>query len=512
MKKIYLSFLLAGTLLTSCDMNELPAGTLNDETAIQSVADAQMFRNGIYGNIRSITNAAYIYYTEMQGDMFVGTQINGNRLGMMSLGTFLANNTDLDDLWVDTYYYIAATNYFLPKVEAILGDASLSESDRYTLIRFRGEAHWARAYYYYYLADKYCPAYNMCNPTDAATGVPLQKTYSPSGDYGSYPGRSTLAATFSFIEDELKLAYNDLSAYEKSGVSGATANLAPNASYLSTYAVLALQARIALLKGENGTAITKAEEVIAGPFSLTGINDYPYIWYNDKGSELIFVPFADQSQSGAVGSTGEAWINADTSKADYVATQNALSMYDATNDVRFDWFFVPQDLSVNGMSVTSPCFYKFPGNSSLNVGSTNALKNLPKPLRLSETYLILAEAAAAQGDEVKANAALNAIRDKRLYSHTTENFTGAALISEIRSERTKELIGEGFRISDLRRWGQGFTRSVAYDAEYAYVPQILVQAGMNLEYKPGDYRLLLPIPTGELETNPQLAGQQNPGF
>ncbi len=40
----------------------------------------------------------------------------------------------------------------------------------------------------------------------------------------------------------------------------------PNAPYLSTYAIVALQARIALLKGDWETAIDKAEKVIAGIF------------------------------------------------------------------------------------------------------------------------------------------------------------------------------------------------------------------------------------------------------
>ncbi len=40
MKKLIYSFILTGTLFTSCSMNEEPAGKLNDETAIQTTADA----------------------------------------------------------------------------------------------------------------------------------------------------------------------------------------------------------------------------------------------------------------------------------------------------------------------------------------------------------------------------------------------------------------------------------------------------------------------------------------
>ena len=55
MKKVFLSILIAGALFTSCDMNELPAGTLSDETAIQTEKDGMKFRNGIYNSIRSLT-------------------------------------------------------------------------------------------------------------------------------------------------------------------------------------------------------------------------------------------------------------------------------------------------------------------------------------------------------------------------------------------------------------------------------------------------------------------------
>ena len=513
MKKIYLSFLLVGSLLTSCDMNELPAGSINEETAIESVADALQFRNGIYNNIRSITNGGYVYYTDMQADLFIGTQSNGNRLGMMSLGTFQANDTDLESIWAGPYSCIASVNYFLPKIESVLSKESLSASDRAELVRYRGEAYWARAYYYYYLADKYCNSYNMCDPKAAATGVPLVTTYSPSGDYSSYPGRSTLEQTFSLIETDLKNAYDDLKAYETSGVSGATANLAPNAIYLSTYTVLALQARIALLKGDNDTAIEKAEELIEGPFSLTDIDDYYELWYNDYGKELIFVPYADLSQSGGVASIGNAWNSANEISSDYIATSNALNFYDSNNDVRYDWFFEPRAIQVGGSTVAAPCFVKYPGNMALNTGSTNAQKNLPKPFRLSETYLILAEAAAAKGDGDKANKALNALRSKRLYSFEETSYVGSELVSQIRTERTRELLGEGFRISDLRRWGQGFTRQINYtESRYSDVPSIVIQAGVGLTYAPGDHRMILPIPTGELEANPQLAGQQNPGY
>lgn len=513
MKKILYSFLVAGAVLSSCNMNEEPAGTLNDETAIQNKEDALKFRNGIYNNIRSITNGGYIYYADMQADMFIGTMINGNRLGVISLGNITSSDIDLESIWAYPYQCIAAVNYFLPKLENLLAADNISESTEVTLKRYRGESKWARAYYYYYLMDHYCQAYTLADTSAEGYGIPLVTTYAPTGDSGAYPGRSSLNDTFKRIEDDLADAYNDLLAFESSSEKDAKVNLAPDASYLSTQTVLALQARVALLKGDWSTAISKAESVInSGYYALCNVDDYFDIWASDTGSELIFVPYGNQAQSGAVDAIGTAWINADETMADYVASANALAMYEVDNDVRYDAFFEPRNIAVNGASVTSPCFIKYPGNPILNTGSTNALKNLPKPFRLSEMYLIVAEAAAMSNLAEKSNSALNELRRNRMYDFVEETYSGQNLINAVREERTKELIGEGFRISDLRRWQLGFARTADYTGYYEDVPSILIPAGMTMSYNAGDYRLILPIPTNEMETNPQLKGQQNPGY
>ncbi|MDE6142968.1 MAG: RagB/SusD family nutrient uptake outer membrane protein, partial [Muribaculaceae bacterium] len=189
MKKLYFSILAASSLFASCDMNQLPVGSLNDETAIIDKLDALKYRNGIYYTVRDITNSDYLYDMEIQADMFVGTQINDNRLGVISSGNIYSSDQDLEGLWADPYFYIAAVNYFLPNVERLIANEEYSETDRIELRRYRGEAKWARAYYYYYLIDHFSPAYALCNPDDELTGVPIVLEYSPSDRYETYPGR-----------------------------------------------------------------------------------------------------------------------------------------------------------------------------------------------------------------------------------------------------------------------------------------------------------------------------------
>ncbi len=511
MKKIYITIFGCCALLSSCGMNELPVGSISSENAIESTQDVLEFRNGIYDAIRDVSGGSYTAYLDIQADYFIGTLSNGNRLTNISTGNFNSATRDIEGFWSNPYSYIAGSNYILPKIDALLASGKFSEADQIALHRYKGEALWARAYYYWYLADRYCNSYTLIDPNAENTGLPLVTEYDPSGVYSSYPGRSSLALTFKRIEDDLKDAYTELKLYEESGISGATDNLAPNAAYLSTYTVKALQARIALLKGDMDEAITKAEEVIAGPYTLTSLNDYINIWYADMGSELIFVPYGDNSQSSYVPATGTVWLSNTDGVFDYVAAASTLDLYDANADVRYDSFFVPEDVKANGLIATCPAFYKYPGNYEFNTSSSNALKNKPKPFRLSEIYLILAEAAAGK-DEIKANKALNDLRSKRIYGYTSETYTGSALVNEIRKERARELIGEGFRMSDLRRWGLGFSRGTNYKNEYQMATQILVGTSMSTTYEPGYYKFVLPIPSNEMETNPQLAGHQNPGY
>lgn len=64
-------------------------------------------------------------------------------------------------------------------------------------------------------------------------------------------------------------------------------------------------------------------------------------------------------------------------------------------------------------------------------------------------------------------------------------------------------------MSDLRRWGVGFTRDESYPILPALAGWFL---GAEIQYAPNDYRYVWPIPTSEMEITPALKGQQNEGY
>lgn len=505
MKKIFLALLMiGGVLVSSCDMDKKPYGSLDDTTAIQSLNDCLRFRNGLYSNLRAITTGGYVYCQDIQMDHFQGVITNGNRNGMFANGNIVSSDTDIEAMWAGMYSVINSANYLLEKMEILATAEGLTEEDLLTLKRYIGEAHFIRGYCYYWLADHFCQSYVLVNGDEVALGLPLVTVYKPTGDMSSYPGRSTQNETYALIENELQVAYDNLKAYEAVDDEA----VAPNATYLSSYAVLALQARVALLKGDNATALNKAESVInSGVYTLATTENYADMWTKDESEEIIFRSFMSSTELGS--STGVAYLSTNMDAADYVPTFDVLNMY-GDGDVRWDAFFTIWYLDVDGNSVPAYVFQKYPGNETLKTGTSPNYMNMSKPFRLSELYLIAAEAATAS-DATKANKYLNDLRSNRIVGYEAGTYNGQVLVEQVREERLKELLGEGYRMSDLRRWNQGFARNPEHP-ENPYIDPILLTTGKGLSYEAGDYRFVWPIPTAEIEANPQLDGQQNPGY
>lgn len=169
--------------------------------------------------------------------------------------------------------------------------------------------------------------------------------------------------------------------------------------------------------------------------------------------------------------------------------------------------------------------------------------------RYAETLLIYAEAKAELGSITQddLDRSINQLRDRVGMPHltTSVNFTDpnwpdygytlSPLLQEIRRERRVELAGEGFRFADICRWkaGQILNNVMTYVGKKISVKASQTKDGLranngcviiygnytnaDLSYQAGksrtwnDKMYLYPIPTGELQRNPQLE-PQNPGW
>jgi len=95
---------------------------------------------------------------------------------------------------------------------------------------------------------------------------------------------------------------------------------------------------------------------------------------------------------------------------------------------------------------------------------------------------------------------VNALR-QRAYTNTTGNITAGQLTTDfILDERSRELYWEGFRRSDLIRYGK-FTEST-----YLWPWKGGVKSGSGVDA----YRKLYPIPSADISSNPNL--KQNTGY
>lgn len=514
MKKILTTIFAAGALmLSSCDMNLEQPGSINVGESVQTVEDVRGFRNNLYSSLRALCSGAYITDVELQSDFFIGLRGNGGRGSTMSQGTFTPSTGDISDNYSGCYSVMKTVNFTLEQATALKESGTVAADEIPELDRYIAETRFMRAYIYYWLFDHYCQSYAPDKAETPGLGLQLVTVYNPNMTPAEYPGRSTMKAAIDLINADLAAAYEGLLEWEAVDAT----ECAPNASYVSSYAVAALQARVALLTQDYTTAIAKAQHVTEAPnYALATGNDYINMWSSDAGTELLFVPFVDANESSYVGSFFDAYNYVDNfpTRVDYVPSGDVISSY-SDADIRFDAFFAGLEMTVDAQPTAAFIFYKFPGNQALITGSNNNYKNKPKPFRLSELYLIIAEAAQASNQDALANEALKTLREARISGYRHQDYSGSILRDEIRRERAKELIGEGFRISDLRRWGLGFSRNDHYEdlgGGYTPIQDLFLSGDLAVRYQPNDYRYTWPIPNDEFEVNAQLKGQQNPGY
>lgn len=516
MKKIlYMTVAALMMSLSSCDMDLEPQGAIPDTDALNTVSDYENFNNGLNAMMRGITSGDYVILSDVQLDDFNAVIGNGNRRMDFYNGQILPSTGEIGSIYSGYYSMIAQTNFFLGYAVEKMKDTSLTPDNAALMKRYTGQAYFFRAYCYSCLADKFCQSYKNCGDRDkAGTGLSMQLTYSPTADNSTYPGRSSLVDTYQQIVSDINSAISLISEYEKS----AEVEPASNDIYVNSDAAKALLARVYLNMGKDVEAASTAKEIIDTNryILISNKKSFHDMWFRDSGSEIIWKVSADFSHTG--NASGAAFCN-NEQNPDYVPNNAAVYLFDENDTRWYAWFdnddnenkAAKQKTIVNsGGSASVFLFAKYPGNPILQPtgASGSNFINMSKPLRIGEVYLIAAEANANMGEVAKAKEYLSLIERARSAGGNINKLDGSALMEEIYNERHRELMGEGMRQADLKRWNIGFTRSDAFDG----TNNIIISNYRNIQYSAGDYRLTWPIPQHEMDANPQLAGQQNPGY
>ncbi|WP_455585474.1 RagB/SusD family nutrient uptake outer membrane protein [Bacteroides sp.] len=524
MKKISIILLTTLSLgIVSCNMDKYPYDSVPTEEALLSISDFEQARTGFYSSYIGLAGGSFILTPELQADAFNAVADFSNTQGDIHRWIFESTNATISAIWTNYYAQIGRTNFFIDGVENMDSNPELSLTDiqKQQLNVYEGEAYFSRAYAYFCLANLFCKTYN---PTTAESdlGLPLQLKYEPKIPASQYPDRSSLYATYEQILSDLKDAEVRI-ATAKNGITDpdrnyTTINTAAKncGNYITVDVVTALKARVALQMKNYKEAADYASSLIASglyPLSSTP-DDFKEIWKNDKGTETIW-QIAMNNADDAGTPMGTLFIGYPTSSKDYIPTQTLIDLY-TDNDIRKATYFGDYHLSVStGTSDDILFFNKYPGNDNFNaIGGDIRYLNQPKAFRIAEMYLIAAEAYAQQGTVSgleKGSKYLNDLKQNRITDFDGGTYTNReALMNEVMDERERELVCEGFRLMDLKRWGKGVKRGAAQN------PGLILFPGQSstdkLDKAADDPRMVWPIPKNEMDANPKLAGQQNPGY
>ena len=481
------------TTVMSCsdDLERNPYDTIGVDQSFVTFADAQNWNNGFYQSIRGTVSGYTQFSTDLQADQLNATTDFGNRNGFVHRWEgFLAADGGISSVWQNYYSRITDINIALEGFNNFNFEDAAEIAD---LNKFRANAHFGRAFYYFGLVNRYAKPYNPSTAT-SDLGVPVVLVY----DVNAQPSRSTVKEVYDQILADLQVAKSTLSGVP--GIQGATT--------FNRDVVLALEARVKLNMQDWAGAKSAADQLIgSGTYPLitteVGLQD---MWTNDFAQEVIFMPFVSAPDE-LTANTGGIYLGydggSDTYSPDFLPSQWVVDMYDAADYRKNVYFTQPSTIRLqNGDFTGITVVNKFPGNPALFTGPFTNYQHAPKVFRIAEMYLISAE-AALNIPGADAATPLNALRAARNVATIP-----APTMQDLKDERFRELAFEGFRLDDLKRWGEGFTRRAPQNTS-----TINTGSGYEgLSQPAGADKFIWAIPARDLTVNPGLKDQQNPGW
>ncbi len=488
MKKIHLLITLLGiALLSSCEgfLDVKPSNSAAAETSITNANDAKVVMNGL---MRKLASSSYygrdfILYGDAKGGDFA---IYSQGRGYDGLYTFnhSVSTGNMGTYWAQMYDCVLQANNLLLNIDKIEaagnGSAALSQ--------IKGQALTTRALVYFDLVRLYGKPFNM---DKASFGVPL--VLQPL-DASAQPTRASVEEVYNQIIKDLNDAAPILPKTKQNG-------------FLNYYGNKSILARVYLHMNRFADALTAAEEVITSNVYVLYTNtNWITSWATPFSTESIFELGVYTSEANlGTGSLGYyllrrnkvtgalGWFMASDYflarlNQDPTDIRKAIMDYDESSTTRF-----------------GACM-KYVGGHGMTGDKGVASATNIKVIRLSEVYLMAAEAALnlPTPDKTKAANYLNAIRKRApgLAAATSANIT----MSMIEDERSKELFAEGHRYFDMLRWN----KSIEYNDDFIF-PAVVITNREKIINRTF-FKAILPIPQNEIEANPKIAQQQNPGY
>lgn len=489
----------ATILFTGCGKNFLdqqPTDAIPEKDLYNSVENVETVLNGTWSYLMdtyfTYANPGYSAILRASDAMGSDVAILTSKYGYPASYQF----TDLPDktikrteyFWRLLYKVIDNANNIITKVDAVSGD----EAEKNYL---KGQALALRAHCYLTLATFYQFTYQK---DPSAKVVPLYTEPTTSNTQGK--SKATLTELYTLVTTDLETAVKLLEGYGRDGASRHKIN---------ADVANGLLARAYLNTGNWEKAAEKANAALAN-YALMSGDEYIKGFNNVQNSEWIWGHPQRPDQS--VASYSFHFLDVSSASSYYysfMADPYFKQLFD-TDDIRtrlFEW-----DTLSGREGLLRYKKFVFRADQTGDIVL----------MRSAEMYLIAAEAYAQQGLLTKAAESLNILRAARkakLLDIT--GLTAQGVIKEIRTERRKELWGEGFGLSDILRTQQPVVRKAYVDGSGNPIEVSVLRANGSYRkvtakghtslkfpdgsgYVPNSPYYLFAIPIVETNTNPNI--------
>ena len=491
MKRYIQHLAIAATLLAglaSCEgfLDTVPTNAVVDKNAMVTLADAGIACNGLYTPLKYYTlYGTYVpYMGDLRADNLYPRTADGTGSVIYTWQYESTQSSYFGTLWENYYNVIMRCNTFIENIDACeaTSTSEINKKNDYT-----GQAYAVRALCYFDLARLYGQTYTYDNGASLGA-VLVTETVGPNE---AHIPRSTVAETYAQVLYDLGTA---------KGLLSNDVNL----GHFNYWAARLLEARVYLYMGRHSEALAAAVDVINNsPYRMVSGDAYANYWGKEGDLEsvlelLVSVQGDIDGDGGFYTMYHNLWFDDANAGASLIPTLKWRNLFrDTPNDVRGQ--MIQYDDPETGAKKTGEYWLrKFIGNK--DQGYTFR-RNNPRVMRITEAYLIAAEAALANGNTSDASRYLNIVR-KRADASAADV---TATMDLIQTERQKEFIGEGHRFFDVMRTGGSFSSDLSIDPH-----DFRGGAAYTSTLKPGDTKAVLPISSDERVSYPEL--QQNPGY
>ena len=536
MKKIafFLSAILAfATIFTSCNVTRLPEGTPLQEP-FQDIKMAKQNRDAVYALLIGVESPDNLNSADIQTDLFHLTYLDNNSL--KGLYTWqeqsVLDHGDINSYYAAYYQTLMQANYFIMRAEELIASAEYQTTDeeKTLLKQYIGEIKIMRALAHWRLIQRFSKPWDGTTDNDEQSGIILMTQYDPLK--GAKSKKATRAEVYQSMIEDLDYAIANIPADANMDVKPAI--------YLTRDFAYAVKARVCLTKHDWQGAVDACDAFI-NKYAINVDGDAPSktksltsIWQTEDSPEIL-VRLRATAQDGFVTSSllsashREGYKNnkdyKDKTRAWFIYYMPSLvlekwvvDLYSA-NDIRKEVYVGTKGFYRDDLGAEFNTLTKYIGNPSLNTDAKVLQFKFGVHLfNVAEAYLIKAEALAELGRTADAAETIVKLEKSRLtsgYPDPLDFGTKDEVIKEIRNERVRELVGEGFRTNDLVRWGMGFKRGEPQAAGLTAAGQLfgtssaVQEVGRNLEKQAGDKMFIWEFPLRDRENNENLQNFRN---